>query len=172
MKFSSCAYLSPCKTGHRLERINSFFIITYFLSVLFFWRGVMDLSSFAVIKRHLIEPIKLDANIKRSLLPSCHDIPIIECSATLDFVKVRLPSLSIFCYWYIEVGTRWVGGSILFLESEGWFMLLYCPIHSGMDHDPVVGDPIKANWLFIHTQILLVCLYFFTAKLQFERGQV
>ena len=58
----------------------------------------MDLSSSAVIKRRLIEPIKLDANIKRSLLPSCHDVPIIECSAMLDFVKVRLSSLSIFRY--------------------------------------------------------------------------
>lgn len=48
----------------------------------------MDLSSSAVIKRHLIEPIKLDASIKRSLLSSSHDIPIIECSATLDFIKV------------------------------------------------------------------------------------
>ncbi|KAJ7363706.1 hypothetical protein OS493_009869 [Desmophyllum pertusum] len=53
-------------------------------------RGVMDLSSSAVIKRHLIEPIKLDANIKRSLLPSCKDIPVIECAATLDFVKMNL----------------------------------------------------------------------------------
>ena len=51
-------------------------------------RGVMDLSSSAVVKRHLIEPIKLDANIKRSLQPSCQDVPILECSATLDFVKV------------------------------------------------------------------------------------
>ncbi|KAL9969256.1 hypothetical protein ACROYT_G021452 [Oculina patagonica] len=53
-------------------------------------RGVMDLSSSAVIKRHLIEPIKLDANIKRSLLTSCQDVPILECSATLDFVKMNL----------------------------------------------------------------------------------
>ena len=48
----------------------------------------MDLSSSAVVKRHLIEPIKLDANIKRPLLPSYQDVPIVECSATLDFVKV------------------------------------------------------------------------------------
>lgn len=50
----------------------------------------MDTSSSSVIKRHLIEPIKLEANIKRSLLPSCNEIPIIDCSATLDFVKVFL----------------------------------------------------------------------------------
>ena len=55
----------------------------------------MDLSSSAVIKRHLIEPIKLDATIKRSLLPSTHEIPIVECSATLDFVKVLYSNFSI-----------------------------------------------------------------------------
>ena len=48
----------------------------------------MDLSSSSVIKRHLIEPIKLDAQVKRPLLSSGHNIPILECSATLDFVKV------------------------------------------------------------------------------------
>ncbi|XP_068698299.1 intermembrane lipid transfer protein VPS13C-like isoform X1 [Montipora foliosa] len=53
-------------------------------------RGVMDLSSSSVIKRHLIEPIKLDARVKRPLLPSGHNIPILECSATLDFVKMNL----------------------------------------------------------------------------------
>ena len=60
----------------------------------------MDLSSSAVIKRHLIEPIKLDANIKRSLLSaSSHDIPIIECSSTLDFIKVLFLLLSTL-YFY------------------------------------------------------------------------
>lgn len=48
----------------------------------------MDLSSSAVTKRYLIEPIKLDATIKRSLQPPGPVVPVIECSATLDFVKV------------------------------------------------------------------------------------
>lgn len=48
----------------------------------------MDLSSSAVTKRYLIEPIKLDATIKRSLQPPGPTVPVIECSAALDFVKV------------------------------------------------------------------------------------
>ena len=60
----------------------------------------MDLSSSAVIKRYLIEPIKLDATVKRSLLPSGHDVPIIECSATLDFVKVVYKNFFILYYWF------------------------------------------------------------------------
>ena len=48
----------------------------------------MDLSSSTVIKRHLIEPIKLDAHVKRSLLPPGHNVPILECTATLGIVKV------------------------------------------------------------------------------------
>ncbi len=69
----------------------------FFSSILSGCRGVMDLSSSAVIKRHLIEPIKLDANMKRSLLTSCQDVPILECSATLDFVKVFFTILCDYC---------------------------------------------------------------------------
>ena len=55
----------------------------------------MDLSSSAVTKRYLIEPIKLDATIKRSLQPPGPAVPIIECSATLDFVKVFCSNISV-----------------------------------------------------------------------------
>ena len=72
----------------------------------------MDTSSSSVIKRHLIEPIKLEANIKRSLLPSCNEIPIIDCSATLDFVKVFLLFVS-RCSYFLCGGnvstTKWGG---------------------------------------------------------------
>lgn len=76
----------------------------------------MDTSSSSVIKRHLIEPIKLEANIKRSLLPSCNEIPIIDCSATLDFVKVFLLFVSrcsyFLCGWQrFDYKVRWTGHS-------------------------------------------------------------
>lgn len=76
----------------------------------------MDTSSSSVIKRHLIEPIKLEANIKRSLLPSCNEIPIIDCSATLDFVKVFLLFVlrcSYFLYGWqrFDYKLRWTGHS-------------------------------------------------------------
>ena len=50
----------------------------------------MDASSSAVVKRHLIEPIKLDATIHRSLKPSCHTFPALECKANMDYVKVNI----------------------------------------------------------------------------------
>lgn len=76
----------------------------------------MDTSSSSVIKRHLIEPIKLEANIKRSLLPSCNEIPIIDCSASLDFVKVFLLFVSrcsyFLCGWQrFDYKVRWTGHS-------------------------------------------------------------
>lgn len=57
----------------------------------------MDLSSSAVTKRYLIEPIKLDATIKRSLQPPGPTVPVIECSAALDFVKVFCSNISFYC---------------------------------------------------------------------------
>ncbi|XP_048577905.1 intermembrane lipid transfer protein VPS13A-like isoform X2 [Nematostella vectensis] len=55
-------------------------------------RGRMDLSNSSVVKRYLIEPIRLDATIKRSMKPSCHEIPFLESTAVLGFIKMNLGS--------------------------------------------------------------------------------
>ena len=52
----------------------------------------MDVSSSAVIRRHLLDPIKLDATIHRSLKPSCHTFPALECKVNIEYVKVRVNS--------------------------------------------------------------------------------
>ena len=57
----------------------------------------MDISSSAVVKRRLVEPVKLDATINRSTGQTSSTTPVIDCSANLDFVKVKIVHRQLPC---------------------------------------------------------------------------
>lgn len=126
----------------------------------------MDTSSSSVIKRHLIEPIKLEANIKRSLLPSCNEIPIIDCSATLDFVKVFLLFVS-RCSYFLCGGnvstTKW-GGLVTrhAIPIMLWYLL---PKKRNGDWESIAKDvKFCSNFTIPTTLICLVLFLMFASE--------
>lgn len=127
----------------------------------------MDTSSSSVIKRHLIEPIKLEANIKRSLLPSCNEIPIIDCSATLDFVKVFLLFVSrcsyFLCGWQrFDYKVRWTGHSSRYTHNA---LVSFAEKKKNGDRESIAKDvKFFSNFTIPTTLICLVLFLMFASE--------
>ena len=126
----------------------------------------MDTSSSAVIKRHLIEPIKLEANIKRSLLPSCNEIPIIDCSATLDFVKVFLLFGS-RCSYFLCGGngstTKW-GGLVTRHATTHNALVSFAGKKKNGDRESIAKDVKFCSTFTIPTTLICLVLFLMFAS--------
>ena len=127
----------------------------------------MDTSSSSVIKRHLIEPIKLEANIKRSLLPSCNEIPIIDCSATLDFIKVFLLFVSRCSYFPLwgqrfDYKVRWTGHSSRYTHNA---LVSFAGKKKNEDRESIAKDvKFCSNFTIPTTLICLVLFLMFASE--------